>query len=263
MTGVRGAGVRRGALRALVVGTLVPLSALVLAGIARADVTAVDGRTSGIAATAVVLNIPLDLAATPSVALPATGSAMVTDSRAAVTVPGLLSAAIATTSAQGALGAAGSGRSTADVTGLVVGNALVTALTADAVSSSCTSNEAGSSGDTTVAGLWVLGTPLAVATAPNTTLDVPGVGTLHVNEQTAAGAAPSSSITVTALRLELDVPGLATGEIVVGRSVCGVTGTGVVVPVGAVGGVALSGLAAVVIGMGRIHRYRRGGPVPA
>jgi hypothetical protein len=263
MTGARRAGVRRGALRALVVATLVPLFALVLAGGARADVTAVDGRTSGIAATAVVLSIPVELAATPSVALPATGSAMVTASRAALTLPGLLSAAIVTTSAQGALGAAGAGRATADVTGLVVGNALLTALTADAVSSSCASNEAGSSGDTTVAGLWVLGRPLAVATAPNTTLAVPGVGTLHVNEQTVTGAAPSSGITVTALRLELDVPGLADGEVVVGRSVCGVTGTGVVVPAGAVGGVALSGLVAVVFGVGRIRRYRRGGPVPA
>ncbi len=137
---------------------------------------------------------------------------------------------------------------------------MVPVLTADAVGSTCTSTETGSTGGVSVAELTVLGAPLVVSTAPNTAVTISGVGVLHVNEQVVTGAAPSSGITVTGLRLELAAPRLATGEIVVARSVCGVTGTGVVVPTGAVGGMLLTGAVAVVFGAGQIRRYRRASP---
>jgi hypothetical protein len=253
----------RRASRLLAVAALVPVFSLGLASAAYADVTTVTGSAFGLSATATVLGAPVTLAQTPSVTLPPGGSATpVAASLATVTLPGLLATGIVNVSTQGTPGAAGSVTSASEVAGLVVGNALITALAADAVGSTCTSNEAGSTGDTTIANLRVLGQPLVVSTAPNTTVNLAGVGILHVNEQVVTGTAPSSSITVNALRLEINVLGLATGSIIVGQSVCGVVGTGVVVPTGAVGGVLLTGLVAVVFGANQIRRYRRGGPSP-
>jgi hypothetical protein len=259
-----GGRARRGAARALAIAALVPVFAFGLGGAAYADVTAVTGSAYGVSATVTVLGAPVTLAQTPAVALPPGGSATpITASLATVTLPGVLSTGVVTVNTVGTTGPAGSVQSSAQVAALVVGNGLITALAVDAVGSTCTSNEAGSTGATTIANLRVLGQPLVVATAPNTTVSLAGVGTLHVNEQIVTGTAPSSSITVNALRLELNVLGLAAGEIVVGQSVCGVTGTGVVVPTGAVGGVLLTGLVAVVFGANQIRRYRRGGPTPA
>ncbi len=108
------------------------------------------------------------------------------------------------------------------------------------------------------------GAPLTIDTSPNTTLNVAGVGILHINEQIVTGTAPNQTITVNAVRLEVNVVGVLVGEIVIAQSVCGVTGTGVVVPTGAVGGVLLTGLVAVVFGASQIRRHRRtNGPAPA
>ena len=96
-------------------------------------------------------------------------------------------------------------------------------------------------------------------------LNVAGVGILHINEQIITGTAPNQHD-----HRQRGAPGgqrssaLIVGEIVIAQSVCGVTGTGVVVPTGAVGGVLLTGLVAVVFGASQIRRHRRGsGPAPA
>jgi hypothetical protein len=254
-------GARRAGGRALVVAVLVPVFACGLAGAAHAEITAVSGGATGVSADVTTSLGAAQLAATPVVGLPAAGSTTpVVGHAPAAAVPGVLSTGALDVSTQGALGPTGSMRSGAGVTDLVVGNGRVQALAAAAVGSSCSANEVGSTGDTAVVGLRVLGAPVAVSTAPNTRLALP-VGVLHVNEQTRTGSGAANGITVTALRLELDVPGLGEGEVVVGRSECGVSGTGIVVPSGAVVGVLLTGLVAVLLGAAQIRRYRRAGPV--
>jgi hypothetical protein len=223
---------RRRAARLAAVAAMIPVLAVGTAGAAHADVTSVEGSAAGISA---VLSTPLlgpvVLAPTPTVTLPPTGSATpLTDATLGVDVAGLVAAGVSEVSTQGTLGPGGSVSSSAEVADVRVGAALAPVLTLRAVSSRCTATEAGVSGDTTVADATVLGVPLRLDTAPNTVLQIAGLGTLHVNEQVVTGEAPNATITVNAVRVELDVLGLAGGEVVIGQSVCGLEGTGVVVP---------------------------------
>lgn len=242
---------RRRAARALALALLVPAFGLGLAGQAFAEVTAVAGGAVGVG---------VDSGPMPAVTLPAGGGALpVTNGVATVGVPGLLSTGAVAVATQGAPGPTGSVQSSAQVAGLTVGPG---ALAVDAVGSRCGADEAGATGSATIGDVYLSGVPTAVATAPGTVLDVAGLGALHVNEQVVTGTAPYQSVTVNALRLELDQQVAGTGSIVVGQSVCGVAGDGVVVPTGAVGGVLLTGLVAVVVGASQIRRHRRtGGPV--
>jgi hypothetical protein len=243
---------------------MVPVFTFGLAGAAHADVTSVTGRAAGISA-AVTAPVPLTLAATPVVTLPATGSATpITQTVVSAGLPLVLDAGVLTATTQGTLGPGGSVASSAEVANTRVGNFLAPLLTLGAVSSECTATEAGVTGDATVASATVAGGPLVIDSSPNTTLNVAGVGILHINEQIVSGTAPNQTITVNAVRLEVNAVGLIVGEIIIAQSVCGVTGTGVVVPTGAVGGVLLTGLVAVAFGASQIRRHRRGsGPAPA
>jgi hypothetical protein len=130
-------------------------------------------------------------------------------------------------------------------------------LTATVISSTCTANEAGAVGDSTITGLTALGNPITVTGDPNQEVDILGLGTLHINEQTITSPAPNSGIIVNALRLELDVPVVGVGEVIIGQSVCAVTGEDVVVPTGAIGGVLLTGLVAVGFTGFQFSRRRR------
>ena len=252
----RGGG--RRASRALALLALIPTFGLVLATAAYADVTTVTGSAFGTSVTVTtlagqVVNVP----PTPTVTLPAGGSATpVTASTASVNVA-VLRTGLLTASTQGTLGSGGSVTSSANVANPAVGLGLLNALTATAVGSSCTSNETGSTGTATVAGLTLLGLPATVSLAPNTVVTVAGVGILHVNEQIVTGSGPSTAITVNALRLEINAGPLGNGSIILGQSVCGVTGTGVVVPTGAVGGVLLTAVVAVAFGLHQLRRTRR------
>lgn len=247
--------------RALALTALVPVFALGMATAAHADVTSVTGSAYGarVQVTALVnVNIP----PTPSVTLPAGGSATpVTASTATVNAVGLISTGVLNVSTQGTTGASGSVQSSAQVANPLVGTALTPVVQADAVGTNCTANEAGATGTTTIANLRILGAPVTVPTAPNSSLNVLNVGTLFVNEQVVTGTAPSQSITVNALRLQLNAPlGLGTGSIILAQSVCGVVGTAVVVPTGAVGGVLLTGLVAVLFGANQLRRRRGSAP---
>jgi hypothetical protein len=236
-----------------------------MATAAYADVTSVTGSAFGEQVrVTTALGLSVNSGPLPTVTLPAGGSATpVTNSAATANVAGLLTAGVLNVSTQGTTGPGGSVQSSAQVTNPVVGSALLQAVAADVVGTTCTANEAGATGTTTIANLRVLGAPITVPTAPNSQLNVAGVGTLFVNEQVVSGTAPSQSITVNALRLQLTVPlGLGTGSIILAQSVCGVVGTAVVVPTGAVGGVLLTGLVAVLFGANQLRR-RRGGPATA
>jgi hypothetical protein len=246
----------RKATRGLALLALVPTFGLVLATAAYADVTAVSGSAFGERVTVTtLLGSVVNSGPTPTVTLPGAGSATPVTASTATVSTLVLNTGVLNVSTQGTPGPSGSVTSSAEVTNPSVGLAVLNVLTASAVRSSCVSNEAGSTGTTTIAGLNLLGVATTVATAPNTTVNVAGVGILHVNEQIVTGSAPSSGITVNALRLEINAGPLGNGNIIIGQSVCGVTGTGVVVPTGAIGGVLLTAIVAVAFG---VYQFRRG-----
>lgn len=92
---------------------------------------------------------------------------------------------------------------------------------ADAVTSSCTSNSAGSTGSTSIVNLQIDGTSILSGAVPANT-DIPIiVGTLHLNEQ--LPKPPSkSTITVNAIDVELAKP-FGSGHIIISQSHCDVT----------------------------------------
>jgi hypothetical protein len=248
----------RRASRGLAVLALVPTFALLLATAAHADVTAVSGSAFGERVNVTLLAQPaVNSGPLPTVTLPAGGSTNpVTDSLANVNLA-VLKTGVLTVSTQGTTGAGGSVTSSANVANPAVTLGLINALSATAVGSTCTSNETGSTGSATVAGLQLLGLPATVSTAPNSSVNVLGVGILYVNEQVVTGSGASTGITVNALRLVINVGTVGSGSIIIGQSVCGVTGTGTVVPTGAVGGVLLTGLVAVAFAGFQLRRGRR------
>lgn len=250
--------------RALALTALVPVFALGLATAAHADVTSVTGSAYGerVQVTTLV-GAAVNSGPLPTVTLPAGGSAApVTSSAANANVSGLLTAGVLNVSTQGTTGPGGSVQSSAQVTNPSLGTSIAPVVQADAVGTTCTANEAGATGTTTITNLRILGATVTVPTAPNSSLNVAGVGTLFVNEQAVTGTAPSQSITVNALRLQITTGALGTGSIILAQSACGVVGTAVVVPTGAVGGVLLTGLVAVLFGANQLRR-RRGGPATA
>lgn len=249
---------RRGARRALTVGAIVPAVALAIAAPAFAAVTAVDGAASGVSASTTG-TLAISVPPTPSVALPSGGSATpITGTVASVNAAPLLSTGVVNTSTQGTP-AGGSVTSSASVDDTaLVGLAGANLLTADVISSQCVSNESGSTGSSTITGLTALGVPVNVTGAPNQTVNIAGLGTLHINEQITTGSGSSTSIVVNALRLQLNVPLATTGTVTLSHSECGVTSDDTTVPTGAVGGVLLSGLAAIGFAGFQFSRRRRG-----
>ncbi|GAY09552.1 choice-of-anchor P family protein [Pseudonocardia sp. N23] len=245
--------------RCVALVALVPAMAIASAGAAFADVSAVSGSAFGESVNVTVLGTGLVTSGPlPTVTLPALGSAgPVTDNAANVSVLGLLSTGVLNVSTQGVPGATGSVTSSATVANPKVGLAIAPAITADAVGSTCTSNSSGSTGSTTIANLRVLGAPVDVSAVPNTGLNVANVGILYVNEQVTTGSGASTGITVNAVRVTLNA-GLGNGTIIIGQSKCAVTGDGVVVPTGAVGGVLLAGVVAAGFGVTQVRRRRRG-----
>ena len=101
-------------------------------------------------------------------------------------------------------------------------------LTADVISSQCTSNGDGSSGSSTLVGVSVAGSPVAVNPAPNTTIDVLGAITVTLNEQIVSGSPGETSITVNAVHVRLNLDGIATGDVILSQSRCRAAGPDVV-----------------------------------
>jgi hypothetical protein len=216
--------VGRRASRLLAVTAMVSALGLGLANAAYADVNTVTGNAYGVSANLrTLLGVTPLLGPSPTVTLPPNGSPapLVYNSVAPVILPGLLSTGVINVATQGTVGPNGFVKSGTEIHGTVIAGL----LQVDEVGVECLSNAAGSTAKTIVGNVESRGQKLAVATLPNTRLTVPGVGVLHVNEQTVTGSGASTRITVTGLRLELSVLGLAGGEIVVGRAVCGVTST--------------------------------------
>ncbi|HYX43987.1 MAG TPA: hypothetical protein VE760_03015, partial [Acidimicrobiales bacterium] len=215
-------------------------------GPSAADVTAVSGSAFGATGNVRLFGgTPNVLAATPTVTLPATGEVQNASVPSIVFTAGpadLLTTGAADVSTQGTLGAGGSVTSTATVQNVVVGGTTVTTL-----SSTCTADETGVRGSTTVTGGRVptgdtdrstegdetyTDVPANPAVAATFNGLVPSVETDYYrvvfNEQIVSG----STITVNAAHFFLgeNPPAqngpVATGEVIVGHVVCGVTATG-------------------------------------
>lgn len=201
------------------VGCSAAAAALVFAVPASADVTSVSGSAFGVQTTGLVT-----FPATPLVTLPASGSGGVpiTASVASVSVPGVVDTKAITVSTNGTTGPTGSATSFATVADLKL-QLPGTDLTADAVSSTCTSNSAGSTGSTTLTNAKIGGLNAAVSPAPNTVLvNEPGV-LIVLNEQTTSGGAGTSSITVTAIHVTLLAGTPSQQDIYIAQSHCDVS----------------------------------------
>ena len=174
----------------------------------------VGGGASGVIVQTGLVNV----GPTPSVTLPATGGGPFTDQLASVNVPNVLTAGVATVSTEGALGTAGFSRSSAQ---LLTVNVLNGTITADAVSSQCAIDSSGTTtGSSSLVNANATGVgPLSASPPANTTLTIPLVGTLILNEQTTTtGPGGNRSITVNAVHLHLT--GLLSGDIILSQSRC-------------------------------------------
>jgi hypothetical protein len=255
--------------RTAAVLALVAALSLGLPGAAAADSAdvgafgAVDGGATGVTA---VLTGPsaegVDLVASRVVLSTGAGSASpVVDTVEVVDRPDLLRTMRLHTSTSGTA-EGGTVRSLAQTAGLVIGPVDAPLVEVAGACSACAADGSGASGRTTVIDLRVGGRPVAVPTAPNSVLDLPGIGTLHVNAQVVVGEGPSAGVRVTALRLELSGP--LTGSVVIAESVCRFRAAEVAMPATALGGVLLTALVSVAFGAAQLHRRRRvrspGGP---
>lgn len=163
------------------------------------------------------LGIGLAVGPTPRVVLPRGGGGPVTRATASVSVPGLLSASGLAVSTQG--GRSGPDVSVTSSADVALASLASGAVVVEGVHSDCRANLTGATATGRTAKVRVGGATVAVSTSPNSTLKVPGVGTLFFNEQVVSGP---RKVTVNAVRLRVAAILLGTGDIVIGQSVCGV-----------------------------------------
>lgn len=168
-----------------------------------------SGGSDSDSATNVDLNIPLAL-----------GTLKVVDT-------GTLNVSASGTQVGSPSGRASSESSVTQVNLLFVSGVLPAVVHADTVTARCSADANGVAGSTRLVGASVSGLgSLSATPSPNTSLNVPGVGTLWLNRQTTDA---SGNLTVTGLQLVLDldlVLGLldveGSGTINIARAVCGV-----------------------------------------
>ncbi len=205
-----------------------PFTALVAAGllvVAMTGTAAAQDSASGAAFGGAANAAGAAVGPTPLATLPADGG-MTAAEAASLSVPNVLATDALRAITAGAIGGV---QSLTTVQNVNILNGLVTARLAVPIASSTADGIPASSDATGSAliGLVVNGVPLGDGPfAPNTAVDIPGVGTLIVNEQRAGGdGLNSSSLTVNMLHLVLTDPvtGAKTGDIVVGSASSGVS----------------------------------------
>lgn len=223
---------------------------------AQAAPAAVSGGVFGVAADVTLAGVRVHVSALPSVTLPSPGGSAtaltghVVNARVGdLATLGVLDVSTVGTPPEGSV------HSTAEVQGLSV-DALISG--ADAViSSQCTATKAGASASTDLAHVVINGQTVAAHPEPNTHILVAGLADIVLNEQVPSGTSTSPGITVHGVHVRL-LPGLGSlggGDIYVAQSRCSITG-GAGMPVGAVGGVVLTGLLGVLF-TGYQFRKRR------
>jgi hypothetical protein len=185
----------------------------VMTGTAPAWANSVSGEAFGVSVDLGVVVVPK----TPHVVLPPDGG-MVRDQVLQINVPGTVVSSTLTVITSGAIGeSSASAQSSATVEAVDILNRLVTARLVVAMSSStadgstATSNAAGS----TLVGLTVNGVSLGdVTPPPNTRIELPGVGTVILNEQIPGGdGVHTTALTVNMIHVVL--AGVVGGDIIV------------------------------------------------
>ncbi|WP_285616721.1 choice-of-anchor P family protein [Kineosporia sp. NBRC 101677] len=190
---------------------------------------AADGSTAassyGVFANVSLLGaVGIGTGQTPKSDWPA-GPAQATTAKVAVT--GLLSTGAVTTTAEGD-DLKDTAKATSSVAGLGTGTGLqgLQAVTADVIGSSCLGDAGGVTATTTVTGLklnGVLNTSVPANPAPNTVIDILGLGKLHLNEQTRTTTGGKTRLATNALRLQLlggALSAVGQGDVIVGHTEC-------------------------------------------
>ena len=149
------------------------------------------------------------------------------ESALSASVPNLLSVGVLNADTQGDFAgtpaALVGSHSSASVANVNIGSLLVPILHVDAVSSSCASNANGSTGTASVVNLAIAGMSLINGTIPaNTSIPLPGIGTIYLDQQTTTSSPAGSSITVNAIHVALNGL-LGNGDIIISQSQCDVT----------------------------------------
>ena len=215
------AALKSGRLRASLVALLL-VSAAFLSGANSAGAGTVGLVGGGAYGTSVNVQPVVGPAVTygpaPSVTLPPAGGGPFTASLVSLVLPGLVETKAQSVSTQGALGPSGFATSSAQAATL---SAAGGAVKASLVGTSCRIDSAGNTtGTSSFAALTVLGHSVSASPPPNTTVPLPGVGTLTLNEQTTTtGPGGLRSITVNAVHLHL-AGTLGNGDIIVSQSRC-------------------------------------------
>jgi hypothetical protein len=208
---------------------------IAMAAPAAADVTDVSG--SGAFGESVNVSVlgsgTVTSGPTPTVDLPSGGGGPITDSLASLDLPGVLTAGVLKVSTDGTnLGShTGTATSSASVADATVGAALAgqlggsPLLEADVISSKCTSNGDGSSGSSNLVDLKIAGNGQPVSPPPNTTIDViPGALSVTLNEQIVNDTPGEASITVNSVHVRVNLPGVASGDVILSQSRCRAAG---------------------------------------
>lgn len=149
---------------------------------------------------------------------------------------------------------------TASVAGLTALSGSPVPVSSGAISSTCTANSDGSFNESSsIANLAIDGLTIPANPGPNTTLAIPAVGSVTLNEQVAGPT--NGSVTVTAVHIHLNAT-LLTGaqDIYIASSTCGpyaaptpmASGTGLAAGLGALGA---AGAVVVIVVLNRRRRH--------
>ena len=211
-------------LNRLTKSSVVVLTALCIAATIAPTVTgqtgsSVSGQAIGISATTPAGSlIPAPLATL------AAGGGMSNTEIAAVSVPGILTAQDLAATTTGVVGEnASSAQSLVSASNVNIFNGVISARQLSVVASSASNGQqATSNGRSTLVGLVVNGISMGdVSPVPNTTINVPSVGTIVLNEQvTTGGGITDRGVNVTMIHVILKNPltGATMGDIAVGKA---------------------------------------------
>jgi len=179
--------------------------------------SSVGGEAFGVFVKGAVDGVKVRVPKTPHVVLPPDGG-MASDEVLDISIPATLESHTLPVITTGAIGSSkASAQSSATVENLNILSGLVTAQLVVSISSSSADGSAATSNaeGSTLLGLSVNGFPMGdVTPAPNTTIDIPGVGTVILNEQISGGdGVHSTALTVQMIHVVLN--GTTTADVIV------------------------------------------------
>lgn len=241
MSVLRSRGARR-ALLVLAAGTAIAVTTT--AGASAAG--SVDGGAYGAEVSATALGLlKTTIGPVPSVTLPSAGSSTaVAQTLASISATGLLSTGVLKVSTQGVPG--GDVTSSAQVADVKV----PTVLVASAITAGCKAAADGTlSGSVNLADAKVGGVAVTANPGPNTVIDLAGLAKVTLNEQILTGvgtADPQIEVNAVDIQLLSGLSSIGSGQIIIGHAECSQEGESVGTPVGAIGGVLLTGVVGVV-----------------